>query len=76
LKGLLSPEIWSALEKTYVGAGIEENWEAMFRTIDLFRQVAEQVGEHLGYEYPYELHRRAVGYLEKVRGLDRRAESF
>jgi aminoglycoside 6-adenylyltransferase len=76
LKKLLSPEIWSALESTYVGAGIEENWEAMFRMVDLFRLVAEQVGEQLGHEYPLELHRRAVDYLEKVQGLDREAESF
>ena len=76
LKKLLSPETWSALESTYVGADIEENWEAMFRTIDLFRQVAIQVGEHLGFEYPYNLHLRAVEYLQKVRGLDWEAESL
>jgi hypothetical protein len=41
-----------ALEETYVGASIQENWEAMFKTIDLFQKVAIEVGEHLGFAYP------------------------
>jgi aminoglycoside 6-adenylyltransferase len=70
LKKRLPAEIWSALEETYVGAGREENWEAMFKTIDLFRRVAIEVGETLGYAYPQELHDRAVSYLNWVRSLE------
>jgi len=76
LKKWLSPAIWAELESTYTGAGLEANWEAMFRTIALFRQVAIEVGHHLGYPYPHGLDRRAVAYLQKVKNLDRRAESF
>ena len=76
LKKWLRPDLWAELEGTYTGAGLEENWEAMFRTIALFRKVAIEVGERLGYSYPHDLHRRAVAYLEKVRNLDRRAERF
>jgi aminoglycoside 6-adenylyltransferase len=76
LKRWLRPELWSELEGTYTGADLEENWEALFRTIALFRKVAVEVGERLGYAYPYELDRRAVAYLEKVRNLDRGATSF
>jgi len=76
LKKLLEPEIWSNLESTYVGAGTEENWDALFSTIDLFRRVAVEVGDHLGYAYPHDLHQRVVQYLQKVKNLDRRAESF
>jgi aminoglycoside 6-adenylyltransferase len=67
LKKRLDPQIWAGLEDTYVGADIDENWEAMFRTIDLFRSVAIEVGDHLGYSYPHDLHRRAVAYLTAVR---------
>jgi aminoglycoside 6-adenylyltransferase len=74
LKKRLPPEIWSELESTYVGAGIEENWEALFRTIALFRKVAVQVGDHLGYAYPDDLQQRVVRYLKRVRNLDRQAE--
>jgi aminoglycoside 6-adenylyltransferase len=69
LKRYLPPEVWSKLEATYVGAGTEENWAALFRTIDLFRQVALEVAAGLGYDYPHDLDRRVVAYLERVRDL-------
>jgi len=76
LKKWLSPDLWAELESTYTGAGLEANWEAMFRTIALFRQVAIEVGDRLGYAYPRDMDRRAVAYLQKVKTLDRGAESF
>lgn len=76
LKKWLRPELWAELESTYAGAGLEENWEAMFRTIALFRRAAVEVGQRLGYAYPYELDRRAVAYLERVRHLERGAQSL
>jgi len=76
LKKWLSPDLWAELESTYTGAGLEVNWEAMFRTIALFRQVAIEVGDRLGHAYPHDLDRRAVAYLQKVKILDRGAESF
>jgi aminoglycoside 6-adenylyltransferase len=76
LKNWLRPELWSELEATYTGAGLEANWEAMFRTIALFRRVAIEVGERLGYAYPHDLDRRAVAYLERVRNLERGAMRF
>lgn len=65
----LSPDVWAELEATYVGADLEANWDAMFRTIDLFRKVAKVVGDRLGYPYPSDLDRRAVSYLGSVRNL-------
>jgi aminoglycoside 6-adenylyltransferase len=76
LKKWIDPALWAELESTYVGAGIEENWDALFRTIDLFRKVAAEVGNHLGYGYPEDLDRRMVTYLHRVRNLDRAAASF
>jgi aminoglycoside 6-adenylyltransferase len=76
LKKWLRPDLWTELESTYTGAGLEANWAAMFRTVGLFRRVAIKVGERLGYPYPHDLDRRAVAFLEKVRNLDRKAESF
>jgi len=67
LKKRLSPEMWSALQSTYVGAGTEENWTALFNTIALFRQVAREVGNHLGYAYLDDLDRQVVVYLQKVK---------
>jgi aminoglycoside 6-adenylyltransferase len=69
LKKKLPPEIWAQLEDTYTGANIQENWEALFRTIALFRQVAIEVGESLGYEYPLELDRRVTAFARRMQGM-------
>jgi aminoglycoside 6-adenylyltransferase len=76
LKKWMDPALWTELESTYVDAGIEENWDALFRTVDLFRKVAVEVGDSLGYSYPEDLDRRMVTYLHRVKDLDRAAASF
>jgi aminoglycoside 6-adenylyltransferase len=53
-----------------VGAGIKENWEALFRTIALFREVGIEVAERLGYAYPHDLDQRVTAYVQKMRNLD------
>lgn len=37
----------------------------------LFRQVALEVGKHLGYAYPDELHQRVSAYVEQDQDLCR-----
>ena len=76
LKKWLRSDLWADLERTYCGAGVEENWQALDRSIELFRRTAIEVGERLGYTYPYDLDRRAVAYLQRVRQLAPDAESF
>ena len=76
LKQHLPPGLWAELERTYTGAGLQENWEALFQTIALMRNVATVVGKHLGFTYPEELEQRVVNYLKKVQQLDRNAQSF
>ncbi len=67
LKQALSPDLWTALEATFAGPGIEENWTALFATTDLFRRAASDVAAALGYSYPEDLDRRVTAYLEHVR---------
>lgn len=76
LKKRLPPELWAAFEATYTGADIEENWGAFFRTIELFRRVAVEVGQALGYAYPHELDRRATDYFRDVQALSHDAAIF
>ena len=59
----------SELAATYVGAGIEDNWEALFATTALFRRVATEVAEALGLVYRRGLDETATAYLEAVRDL-------
>ena len=75
LKKLLPPEVWEELESTYTGSEAGENWEALFRTIDLFRKTAGEVGGRLGYNYPLELDQRVVKYLHKIQASKLKSKS-
>ncbi|MBN2390046.1 MAG: aminoglycoside 6-adenylyltransferase [Anaerolineae bacterium] len=76
LKRWLPPDLWAELEATYVGADLDANWEAMLRTIALYRKVAVEVGNALGYAYPHEMDTRAMAYFRRVKRLDRQAETL
>lgn len=76
LKKWVRPEVWVELESCFTGANIEENWVALFKTIDLFRNAAVEVDHQLWYSYLHELDRRAVQYLHSVENLDRQADVF
>jgi hypothetical protein len=67
---------WLELASTYVGLDIEDHWAARFRTSALFRRVATEVGEALGYTYPQPLHDRVTAYLTAVRRTPRRDVSI
>ena len=71
LKQYVAPALWSQLESTYVGSGRHENWEALLKTIGLFRGVAGQVAAGLGYSYPHSQDRRVTEYLNRVRASHR-----
>lgn len=71
LKKRLPPHLWRQLENSYAGAGIEENWEALFNTIALFRQAAQEVAAHFGYAYPHDLDQGVVAYIQQIRRLAR-----
>jgi aminoglycoside 6-adenylyltransferase len=71
LKKRLPPDIWAQVEQTYVGARVADNWEALAHTLELFRQLAVEVGEHLGYAYPDDLHQRVCAYVDQIKQLER-----
>jgi aminoglycoside 6-adenylyltransferase len=64
LERWLPPDLRSELELTYVGAEIDENWAALFRTTELFRRVAREVGESLGYSYPQDVDDQITAQLQ------------
>lgn len=65
----LRPDLWTALEGTYSGAGLAENWQSLERMIALMRKTALEVGACLGYAYPEEMEQRARAYVEQVKAL-------
>jgi aminoglycoside 6-adenylyltransferase len=71
LKQLLPAEIWQELEAIYVGAGLEETWNALFRTCDLFQRVAIDIGQTFGYEYPHKVDAQVRAYLQRIKSTPR-----
>ncbi len=69
LKHLLPPNIWSEFASTYVSLDVEEIWEALDRVIALFRQVAPDVGNTLGYTYSQQVDDQVSAYLEAIREM-------
>ena len=49
------------------GAEMEENWQAFFNAVALFRKTAKTVGEGLGYEYPLQVDREMTEYYSRIR---------
>jgi aminoglycoside 6-adenylyltransferase len=69
LKKSLPAEIWNSLDQCYADAQIGNNWVALVHTLELFRKVAQEVGQSLGFPYPDQLHDRVVAYVEHIRSL-------
>jgi len=66
LKKKLPPDLWSQLEAAYAGANTADNWESLFRTMALYGQVAREVGEGLGYDYPLDLDERVTAFVKEM----------
>ncbi len=71
LERLLPSDIWSALAATYVSLRPDDNWAALRRLCALFRTVAAQIGDALGYAYPRDMDEAVTAYIEEVRELPR-----
>jgi len=71
MKKLLDRNTWIQLTETFAGPNIEENWDALFKTIGLFRKIATKVANDLGYEYLHELDAKVTCYLMKIKNLEK-----
>ena len=74
-KQQLDPDIWSEIEATLAGADFEENWNAMFKIMEVFRRLTSEVGTHLGYTYPTDVDRDVTAHVTEVRRVDTTSDS-
>jgi len=56
----------AALPDTFGGYDLEGLWRALFATLDLFRWVATETAERLGYAYPTRADHKVTGWIETV----------
>jgi aminoglycoside 6-adenylyltransferase len=73
LKQRLPPDVWVAVEGTFVGPSIAENWQALFHMTRLFHRIATDVAGSLGYAYPHEIEDGVMRYLLHVQERAERA---
>lgn len=66
LRSRLPSDLWRDLEASYAGGGMEENAEALFRTVALYQRVATDVADQLGYVYPVALDQRVTAFARRV----------
>jgi aminoglycoside 6-adenylyltransferase len=66
-KRYLDRELWREYTATFAGAGIEDNWQAFFNAVALFRKLARAVGENLGYSYPAQMDDEMTEYYWHIR---------
>ena len=69
LKQLLPPDLWSEFASTYASLDVEETWASLDRGKALFRKVALDVGNVLGYTYPQQVDDQVSSYLEEIRKM-------
>ncbi len=67
LQKYLAPALLQEWDMIHFGSVSENNWESLFKMLKLFGEVAREVGKELGYNYPEDLDKRMMVYLEKVK---------
>lgn len=76
IKEYLEPERMKQLIMTYPDAETEHIWDSLLVMGDMFRDVARQVGAHLGYAYPEGDDQRVTAHLWHVRLLPGNAKEI
>ncbi|GED69754.1 aminoglycoside 6-adenylyltransferase [Brevibacillus reuszeri] len=60
---------WEMYKQTYSDSDYDRIWTSLFVTCDLFRQLAIDVAEALGFTYPHQDDTNMTDYLKRVRSL-------
>lgn len=68
MRQVVDERTWAEVEATFAGASTDEGWRALAAMLRLFRRVAHEVADSLGYPYPRELDDTMTGHLERVSG--------
>lgn len=69
-KKYLDEKIWRELEGTFSGVDIEENWNSMFKMMNLFSKISKKVAYRLRFEYPQKLEDDVKKYLRKIKSQE------
>jgi len=63
---ILAPNTWSRLLETYSSADPYDTWKGLLEMCDLFRELAHEVVEQFGFEYPEQDDSRVTLYFLRI----------
>ncbi|MBT4917457.1 hypothetical protein HON58_03395, partial [Candidatus Peregrinibacteria bacterium] len=63
----VSSETWHDLHKCFSHFDAENSWKALENTLSLFRRIALEAAELLGYSYPKEVDRNLSEYVSQLK---------
>lgn len=58
-----SPEVWKNLHDTFAHFDRKDSWEALLKTIELFRTVAVQISARMDFAYPKDVDENITGFI-------------
>ena len=68
MKSWADESVWQALYRIFARFDRDDSWNGLLASVDLFRQLATEVAERLGFVYPGEVDRNIVGFMRKIKG--------
>ena len=70
LKKRLPADLWTGGGQAFVGAHTSDNWDALIKTMEVFRRIVIEVSDQLGFAYPHELRQGVQAYVEHIKTLE------
>ncbi|MED2867553.1 aminoglycoside 6-adenylyltransferase [Bacillus thuringiensis] len=69
-------DMWKQFKKTFSNAEYENIWGSFFVMGDLFREVANEIANTYGYQYPQDDDDKVTNYLKHVKALPKDSTSI
>ena len=71
-KRYLPLDLWNRYLRTFAGSSIEENWKAVFTTIEFTREIATELAQRLGFKYPIRTDTLVSDYIKSIYQISNR----
>ena len=68
MKDWVRPDVWKDLHEVFGLFDAADSWRALLATVSLFRNLARETAENLGYQYPQQVDDAIGGYLREFEG--------
>ncbi|MED0991313.1 aminoglycoside 6-adenylyltransferase [Bacillus nitratireducens] len=65
----IEKDMWEQFKRTFSNAEYENLWQSFFVMGDLFREVANEIANTYGYQYPQDDDDKVTSYLKHVKAL-------